>query len=651
MIRLSRFGIIHSALVLFAAALILRAGYVQIWQGAKWEQQATRQHYEQDTLPAPRGDILDASGSPLVESRARVRLAINPRQVKSPAKVAQGLERLGVPASFRRRASDRKLKWVDIPGRFLAVDAEAVSNLVGVYVTPTMERTTNASPGMLNLVGRVDGAGVAVDGLERSLDHHLRGERGSALMPRDRRGKIMRSVAVTHDDARAGNSVVLTLDRRLQDIAEGALKQAVIDQGARGGDIVVLDPNTGEIRAVASYHADGRYATSAALTVPFEPGSTIKPLLVSRLLEMERARPDETIETYNGSYEINGRTITDDHPAPQLTLSQVVAQSSNIGMVRFSERLAPGEQYEALRDFGFGMPTGLPFATESSGLLRTPKQWSKMSAASLAMGYELTVTSVQLATAYASIANGGQLIEPALVKEIRSPEGNTLYRHQPRIVRRVMDEKVAVQVREMLVGVVESGTAQDAITEAGRFAGKTGTARLRLAGRGYTVSEHLASFVGMFPADKPQLVILVKLVNPRESYGGRTAAPVSKQVIEAAIAVRSIALGRPSAATSPVAIGESVPAETTVAVDMPEEAGDVGSPAYVISLDSPSVAVRPRPDPRPVPNVSGMPLRSAVYTLHRAGFRVRLAGNGRGTTPAPGTLRRPGTFVDLFNIP
>jgi cell division protein FtsI (penicillin-binding protein 3) len=320
-------------------------------------------------------------------------------------------------------------------------------------------------------------------------------------------------------------------------------------------------------------------------------------------------------------------------------------------MVRFSERLAAGEQYEALRDFGFGMPTGLPFATESSGLLRTPKQWSKMSAASLAMGYELTVTSVQLAAAYASIANGGQLIEPALVKEIRSPEGNTLYRHQPRIVRRVMDEKVAAQVREMLVGVVESGTAQDAITEAGRFAGKTGTARLRLAGRGYTTSEHLASFVGMFPAEKPQLVILVKLVNPRESYGGRTAAPVSKQVIEAAIAVRSIALGRASGASRPVAMDQPARAETTVAVDMPEEAGDVGSPAYVISLDSPSVAVRPRPDPRPIPDVSGMPLRSAVYTLHRAGFRVRLAGNGRGTAPAPGTLRRPGTFVDLFNTP
>jgi cell division protein FtsI (penicillin-binding protein 3) len=461
----------------------------------------------------------------------------------------------------------------------------------------------------------------------------------------------VRSVSVTRDEARAGNSVVLTLDRRLQDIAEGALKQAVIEQGAHAGDIVVLDPATGEIRALASYQSDGRYATSAAFAAPFEPGSTIKPLLVSRLLELERARPDEVVET-GGTYETNGRTITDDHPAPRLSLSEVVTHSSNIGMVRFSERLAAGEQYEALRDFGFGMPTGLPFSTESSGSLRPPKQWSKMSAASLAMGYELTVTSVQLAAAYASIANGGTLVEPVLVKEIRSPDGHTLYRHQPRTVRRVMDPAVAAQVREMLVGVVESGTAQDAITEAGRFAGKTGTARLRLAGRGYSATDHLASFVGMFPADKPEIVILVKLVSPRESYGGRTAAPVSKRVIEAAIAVRSIALGRPVLPAVRTAASQPTVAETSaIAVDMPEESGDVGSPAYVIALDSPLVEVRPRPDPRPVPDVSGMPLRSAVYALHRAGFRVRLAGSGRGTAPAPGTLRRPGTFVDLFKTP
>ena len=653
MIRLSRFGIVHGALVLFAIALLLRAAHVQIWQGGEWEARAKRQHFAQANVPAPRGDILDAAGGALVESRARVRINLAPGElrVKDRKAVTAALTRLGVPAATRRRAVDRRLKWVPIPGRYLAVDIEQIARLRGVYAEPVMERVTSASRGTLSLIGRVDAAGVATNGLERALDHVLRGEQGEAELARDVTGNTFASPSASTLEARPGNTVVLTIDRRLQDIAERALESAVSRLEARGGDIVVLDPSSGEIRAMASYQADGRVSASAPLTEPFEPGSTIKPLLASRLLGRGLASPDEIIETYDGSYVVNGRTITDDHPAPRMSLRDVISMSSNIGIVRFSERLTPGEQFEALRDFGFGMPSGVPYPSEAAGILRSPKQWSKMSAASLAMGYELSVTSVQLAAAYASIANGGELLEPALVKEIRTSEGSTVFRHERRVVRRVMSPAVAAQVREMLIGVVESGTAKDAITTAGILAGKTGTARLTLAGRGYTAREHLASFVGMFPADKPQLVILVKLVNPKGSYGGRTAAPVSKEVVEAAVAARSIALGRREPPPSNVIALSDIEDEETAPVVESAEYGDVGSAAYVIALDSPSVAVRPRADARPVPDVSGLPVRAAVFALHRAGFRVRLAGAGHGTSPAAGTFRKPGSMVELFNQP
>ena len=653
MIRLSRFGIVHGALVLFAIALVLRAAHVQIWQGGEWEARAKRQHFAQADVPAPRGDILDAAGGALVESRARVRINVAPGELRARDRKAltAALTRLGVPATTRRRALDRRVKWVPIPGRYLAVDIEQIARIRGVYAEPAMERVTSASRGTLSLIGRVDGAGVATDGLERALDHLLRGEQGEAVLARDVTGNTFASPSASKLEARPGNTVVLTIDRRLQDIAERALESAVSRLEARGGDIVVLDPNSGEIRALASYQADGRFTASTPLTEPFEPGSTIKPLLASRLIGRGLASPDEVIETYNGTYVINGRTITDDHPAPSMSLRDVISMSSNIGIVRFTERLTPGEQFETLRDFGFGMPTGLPYPSEASGILYAPKKWSKMSAASLAMGYELSVTSVQLAAAYASIANGGELLEPVLVKEIRSAEGTTVYRHQRRVVRRVMDADVAARVREMLIGVVETGTAKDAITTAGILAGKTGTARLTLAGRGYTAREHLASFVGMFPADKPQLVILVKLVNPKGSYGGRTAAPVSKEVVEAAVAARSIALGRREPSASSTIAMLQAEAEAADPVVESAEHGDVGSAAYVIALDSPSVTVRPRMDPRPVPDVSGLPVRGAVFALHRAGFKVRLAGAGRGTSPTAGTLRKPGTMVDLFNHP
>jgi cell division protein FtsI (penicillin-binding protein 3) len=652
-IRLSRFGIVHGALVLFAVALLLRAAHVQIWQGGEWEARAKRQHFAQANVPAPRGDILDASGTALVESRARVKINLAPGELrpKDRKAVTATLTRLGVPAATRRRAIDRRLKWVPIPGRYLAVDIEQIARIRGVYAEPAMERVTSASRGTLSLIGRVDASGVATDGLERALDHLLRGEQGEAQLARDVTGNTFASPSASKLEARPGNTIVLTIDRRLQDIAERALESAVQRLEARGGDIVVLDPNSGEIRALASYQADGRFTSSTPLTEPFEPGSTIKPILASRLIGRGLASPDEVIETYSGTYEINGRTITDDHPAPRLALRDVIALSSNIGIVRFAERLTPAEEFETLRDFGFGMPSGLPYPSEAAGRLYSPKQWSKMSAASMAMGYEMSVTSVQLAAAYASIANGGELLEPALVKEIRSSEGSTVFRHERRVVRRVMEPKVAAQVREMLVGVVESGTAKDAITTAGTLAGKTGTARLTLAGRGYTAREHLASFVGMFPAEKPQLVILVKLVNPNGSYGGRTAAPVSKEVVEAAVAARSIALGRREPPVTNMFAANDVELEPAEPVVEKAANGDVGSAAYVIALDSPSVAVPARVDARPVPDVSGLPMRGAVFALHRAGFRVRLAGAGRGTSPAAGTLRKPGTMVDLFSNP
>jgi cell division protein FtsI (penicillin-binding protein 3) len=651
-IRLSRFGIIHGALVLFATALLLRAAHVQIWQGGEWEARAKRQHFAQANVPAPRGDILEAGGTALVESRARVRINLAPGELRAKDRkaVTATLTRLGVPAATRRRAVDRRHKWVPIPGRYLAVDVEQIARLRGVYAEPAMERVTSASRGTLSLIGRVDASGVATDGLERALDHLLRGEQGEAQLARDVTGNTFASPSASKLEARPGHTVVLTIDRRLQDIAERALESAVSRLEARGGDIVVLDPNTGEIRALASYQADGRFTSSTPLTEPFEPGSTIKPLLAARLLGRGLVTADEVIDTYNGSYVINGRTITDDHPAAKMSLREVISLSSNIGIVRFTERLTAGEQFETLRDFGFGMPTGLPYPSEASGRLYAPRQWSKMSAASLAMGYEMSVTSVQLAAAYASIANGGELLEPVLVKEIRSSEGATVFRHERRVVRRVMEPEVAALVREMLVGVVESGTAKDAITTAGTLAGKTGTARLTLAGRGYTAREHLASFVGMFPADKPKLVILVKLVNPNGSYGGRTAAPVSKEVVEAAVAARSIALGRREPAPNMFAVND-VELEAAEPVVETAEHGDVGSAAYVIALDSPPVKVRPRLESRTVPDVSGLPIRSAVFALHRAGFKVRLAGAGRGTSPVAGTLRKPGTIVDLFNNP
>jgi cell division protein FtsI (penicillin-binding protein 3) len=342
--------------------------------------------------------------------------------------------------------------------------------------------------------------------------------------------------------------------------------------------------------------------------------------------------------------------------------------------VQFAERLKPQEEYEGLRDFGFGTPTGVSYPVEASGTLRAPVKWSKQSANSMAMGYEIAVTPLQLVAAYVALANGGELLEPSLVKEVRAPDGTVLYRHQRRVVRRVVSQAVARRVRDMLLGVVEAGgTAKRADLGSFSLAGKTGTARRTVHGS-YAAGDHIPTFVGLFPADNPQFVILVKIDNPKGAYtGGLTAAPVTKAVLQAALASRNASLDRrtlaasrrespaDSAATSALnlVVATRAPSETASAsqreaLRLAKEAADDDSAGV-----TPFVATIPAPAPpkpvlaaRAVPDVHGLSLRQAVHALHAAGFRVKLdAGNSGQTNPAAGVLAPAGSMVHLTSSP
>jgi cell division protein FtsI (penicillin-binding protein 3) len=421
---------------------------------------------------------------------------------------------------------------------------------------------------------------------------------------------------------------------------------------------------------MASRRRDPRSTVATAVIETYQPGSTLKPFIAAALLARGKARVNETIETYNGSYRTFGRTIHDVHAAPRLSLADVIRFSSNIGIVRFAERLTPREQYESLRDFGFGSPTGVPYPGEAAGTLRPPTQWSKQSPASLAMGYEMAVTPLQLAVAYGSIANGGELLEPSLVKEIRDLDGKVVYANARRVVRRVLTPQGSAELRRLLTGVVDSGTATDAELSTFAVGGKSGTVRGMSRGR-YVAGSYTASFVGLFPADNPQYVILVKLDNPKGAYyGGKTAAPVSKVVLEAAIAARDAAIdrsaltrrrtqpdfasrdtGRKPEADTQRAREITVAAGTVAEVsrDPLRDPGERASVPFIVSLVERQRAPVAPARVRPIPDVRGLSLRAAVHTLHESGFRVQLAaGAGGMTTPEAGTPLRTGSMVRLY---
>jgi cell division protein FtsI (penicillin-binding protein 3) len=683
MIRSRRIKIVHALLAAFALVVIGQAAQVQLLQGHAWRARAARQQFAPREMPAPRGDILDAAGLVLAQSRELVQLEIAPREVRAAERTTlrRVLTKEKVKPEWIRRALDPRHAWVTLPGRYLTTDLAAATRLHGVYASAASVRAYAMSEGTRRLVGHVDAQNKAVDGVELALDSVLRGTAGSATLVRDVRGRSFESPNAPRVDARPGNTVVLTLNHDLQEIAERALAEAVAKMSADGGDIVILDPREGDILALASRRQDVRSTAASALTEPFEPGSTLKPFIAAGLLARGRARETDMINTGDGTLELEGRVIHDDHLVGRASLATVLQWSSNIGIVKFAQRLSSREEFEVLRDFGFGTATGVPYPSEANGVLREPAKWSPQSPASLAMGYEISVTPLQLAVAYATFANGGDLLEPALVKEIRAPNGNVLYRHQRRVVRRVLTPEVATRMRKMLLNVVENGTALQADLSSFLLAGKTGTPRRTVNGR-YAAQQYNPNFVGLFPGDEPQYVIVVKLTNPRDEkgsfYSAATAAPLTKTVLQAALAARDAALDRHKLASSAGAAlalrpdtappGDTMPraqlasADSTARIEpraslrldsarrVAREGTSAGSVPVVVTLAARRAEKQVAEPARAVPDVHGMSLRDALRSLHGAGFHVRVVrGTDGATEPSAGTVTPAGATVRLFH--
>ncbi|HMG71295.1 MAG TPA: penicillin-binding transpeptidase domain-containing protein [Gemmatimonadaceae bacterium] len=653
-----RVAIVHSFFVLFAIALVVRAAKVQVVEGKDWVARGKRQHFFAGAQSAPRGEIQDASGNTLVESREMTRVAVALPEVRDTAFVLKALHRARVDAAAVHSAIARRKRWIDLPGLYTASDVASISKLNGIHLTPVLQRVYANSGGIKRIVGSLDGHGNPLDGLELALDTLLRGDSGRVRLARDKDGRPLDSPDAWTEQPKAGSTVVLTINNTLQDICERELSIAVDSLRADGGDIVVMNPHTGEILALASNRVGKTTFSNTAVTEPFEPGSTLKPFVAAALLEHGRARTTDIVDTHNGKLEIDGRIITDMHKAQSLSLADVIRFSSNVGIVEFGQRLTPRQKYETFRDLGFGMPLGVPLPAEASGTLREPKAWSKQTSASILMGYEIAVTPLQLVTAYAAIANGGEILEPHLVKEVRSADGKVLYRAETRSIRRVMSGEVARTIQQLLLAVVREGTATKADLANFEVAGKSGTARRTSENAGYVAGNYTASFVGLFPGNDPQYVVLVKLDNPRGAHyaGGDIAAPVTQIVLRAALAARDAALDREDLAASEKTAVEQrskepdrpAPESYDPSRNMAKREANEATTSYMVELPGSLKPSRPATAPRPVPDVGGLSVREAVTRLHGAGFRVRiLRASSASTFPVAGTIAAPGTLVQL----
>ena len=495
------------------------------------------------TVEGARGMILSADGHPLADNRTVLSLAADPLQIRryqNPTLLAAQLGPvLGIPASEIRKEISGRRRFVWIKHGIGEAERKQIGKRIrGLYILPEKRRTYPYGSIFRSVIGRIRSDGTAVSGLEKGYDNFLRGKEGRIVREVSARGRSYFQTESDNAEALSGDSLETTLVASLQEYSQDVLDEEVRSVDAEGGIVVVMDPRTGALLALAS-RVSGRWAgPTPGVSLVYEPGSIFKLVTASAALNENRVSPEDTFFCYNGTMPIPGGFLHDAEPYGTLSLGGILAHSSNIGISQVALRLGPTTFERYIRAFGFGKKTGIDFPGESSGLFRGSRRWSKRSLYTIAMGQEIGVTPIQLATAVSAIANGGRLMRPYLVSRVLAPGGKVLYEHRPQFVRRVISEKTSRILLALLTGVVSpDGTGANAAITGFNIAGKTGTAEVYdPEKRVYSRTRTVDSFVGILPVDNPRLVVLVVVIQPKGiSWGGTVAAPLFRKVAEMAL--------------------------------------------------------------------------------------------------------------------
>ncbi len=550
----TRVALVIMGFAMVTLALWARLIWVQVLSPSHWVTLARRQHLQVVELASTRGRILDRHLKPLAVSIRLTSVFADPRHVKNPARTARLLSPLvrrpveELQAKLSQR--DRGFVWLArrIPSPQTASQIQAL-HLAGIETIMEPQRVYPQGYLASHVIGFAGMDAKGLEGLEMVYDRLLKGEPGWRWLTRDARRRPVDGFQAPVVAPRDGLELVLTLDNTLQYIAEQELDRVFRQTKAKGATLVLLDPMTGEILALANRPTfdpnqldvppDTR--RNRAVTDTFEPGSVFKIVTAATAVAKKVVRPEETFYCEQGAFPVAGHVLHDHKPHGWLTFREVVTLSSNIGTAKVAMRVGPQALYQGIQAFGFGLPTGCGFPGEVSGTVRPTHQWSKLSITAIPMGQEVAVTALQLAQAVCVVANGGLLMKPWVVREIRDPAGAVVERFKPTVVRRVISPEVAQTLKEILAGVVEEGTGKLAAVPGFRAAGKTGTGQKVEPNGLYSHSRFVASFIGFVPVENPRLAMVVVVDEPRPFYyGGVVAAPVFRQVAAEALAYLNV---------------------------------------------------------------------------------------------------------------
>ncbi len=680
--RLAAYSI---AAFLFLIVLIARLAQIQFMHRETLEVAADRQYQCEVKLTPDRGQILDRKMRPLALNVPTATVLGYPKKISQPVHVSRTLSStLGhAPSYYLSRLRD----WRDCVTLIRHVPRDearkiAQMNLSGIEIQSDYARSYPRGRIASQVVGFTSVDGEGLSGVEYSYEKLLRGKPGRAILQRTARntGLAFERPEYPIVDARDGRDVVLTVDCVYQRIVETELHRTLVEMNADSGSVVVMNPKSGEILAIASepnfdpnnpsiFHPSTQRLRP--ITDQFEPGSTFKLVLMAAVLNEGLRSVDDTVFCENGKYEVMGEKLHDTASYGTLSMAEVLIKSSNIGIAKTAETIDNGVIYRYARDFGFGSKTGIELAGEASGKLKPMDEWSGMTPLAMSIGYEVGVTPLQMCNMFGVVANGGMLQKPTLIQAIRRGDQEQVLDRSDAFIRYVIDESTADTLQSLMERVVSEGTGRKAFIDGMQVCGKTGTARMaRKGGNGYIPGHYVASFGGFFPREDPKLSIFVSINHPRERYyGGDVAAPCFRRIAERIIAYEGrdyflettesewpkrksravphfVGFSRDSALK--LASGEGLEVKIEGAGELiTGQTVAAGTPMN--DVDTAVLLMADTFDGEELPDVEGLALRTALNILAERGVQAVVDGSGQviRQQPPPGQSINPGEQVLL----
>ncbi len=690
---LSRMFVVFGLIVLVPCVIALQLLRINFLEGDQLRELWSNQAIDTIRVPAQRGNIYDDDGSLLATNTVAYKVALDPRidgltrdQIGKLCKTLAGHTALSASDYLRKidRAPSRS-RYVVLADNVNAEAYEAVRSLGihGVILEENYKRRYNFGMLAAHVLGFVNYNMDGVTGLEKKYDDKLRGIDGVQQVRRDRNGRIFAYVGAPRRQPRQGYSLYTTIDSQIQAILEEELKAGILRTKSNYGSAIVMDPQTGAIKAMANYptfnpnnpaSSENENRRNYAVSDMIEPGSTFKLVTAIAAVEQDVVSFDEKFTTpKSGQTLIHGQWMRDHDPLGTLTFTEVIKKSSNVATSEIARRLSRDVFYQYARNLGFGTLTNIDLPSEESGRLQKPYEWSRVSLPWMAIGYEVLATPIQLIQAYAAFANGGIMMRPYLVEKITDQEENIVWKHDPVEVRRVARKETVEKLYPVFREVVtDSGTAAWAQVEGLSIAGKTGTTQKYINGQ-YR-SSYRASFVGFFPTENPRYVVMIVLDEPETSiYGGRTAGPIFRETAKRIAGldnqiekqmIEHDELNRETLLTYvPNLRGLSLQEAKTLLGIQRLPYDSEGNGTLIVSQNpAPGTELQPGarliltladntvdadttrlPDNYAViPDVGGMSMRKASMLLIDQGFGIRMIGSGTVSTQFPG----PGDFME-----